>query len=114
MPNKSTAQTEETAKRLKILRAECNLTQSRVADELGLSQQMYSKYESGATVLDADMVRKLCAFYGVSADYILGIEPVRQTGGQQVAFEIGGENEKLIDLIVEQTLLRIKNEKKQG
>ena len=110
MAKKSSAPANETAKRLKVLRAEYNLTQASVAEKLGLSQQMYSKYESGATVLDADMVRKLCELYGVSADYLLGIEAASSSGNlQQVAFE---ESDQLIDLIVERAITRMKNENK--
>lgn len=59
-------------KRIRDLREDCDKTQQEIADILGTSQTMYARYERGANELPIRHLLKLCDFYGVSADYILG------------------------------------------
>ena len=59
---------------LRDLREDRDLTQSQVAEYLGTSQTMYARYERGANELPLRHLIKLCEFYNVSADYILGIK----------------------------------------
>ena len=40
---------------------------------LGTSQTMYARYERGANELPLRHLVKLCLYYKVSADYILGL-----------------------------------------
>ena len=60
-------------KRLRELREDHDLTQQQVADILGTSQTMYARYERGANELPIHHLLALCKYYGVSADYILGL-----------------------------------------
>ncbi len=60
-------------KRIRDLREDADLTQSEVAEYLGTSQTMYARYERGANEIPVRHIIKLCKFYEVSADYILGI-----------------------------------------
>ena len=57
---------------IRDLREDNDLTQSQVAEYLGTSQTMYARYEREASELPVRHLLKLCEFYGVSADYILG------------------------------------------
>ncbi|MDE5974553.1 MAG: helix-turn-helix domain-containing protein [Eubacterium sp.] len=59
--------------RLKSLRIDNDLYQKDVAKVLGIDQQYYSKYEIGKNELPLRHLMTLCKFYGVSADYILGL-----------------------------------------
>lgn len=59
--------------RIKELRVDRDLTQQQVADYLGIRQEYYSKYELGKRQLPLHHLKALCAFYNVSADYILGL-----------------------------------------
>ena len=59
-------------KRIRDLREDRDKTQQQIADVLGTSQTMYARYERGANELPIRHLLKLCDFYGVSADYILG------------------------------------------
>ena len=63
------------AKQIKNLRKdyEPKLYQKDVAKILGITQQTYSQYESGIRKMPIEHLIKLCEFYGVSADYILGL-----------------------------------------
>lgn len=63
------------AERLQDLRKKAGYSQEQVAEQLGLSRQAVSKWESGQGKPEIDNIVKLVELYGVSADYILlGIE----------------------------------------
>ncbi|MBQ8404546.1 MAG: helix-turn-helix transcriptional regulator [Clostridia bacterium] len=59
-------------KRIRDLREDNDKTQKEIADLLRTSQTMYARYERGANELPIHHLLKLCDYYGVSADYILG------------------------------------------
>lgn len=61
-------------KRIKELRVERNLSQQKLADELHTTQKNISKYETEFLDLSTDMLIRICKFFEVSADYILGIK----------------------------------------
>ncbi|HIZ11431.1 MAG TPA: helix-turn-helix domain-containing protein [Candidatus Eubacterium faecavium] len=58
---------------LKQLRIDNDLYQKDIAKVLKIDQQYYSKYERGINEMPIRHLRTLCIFYGVSADYILGL-----------------------------------------
>lgn len=59
---------------LKLLRTQKKLSQNQVAEFLGVSRQMYIKYENGENELSASLIKKLCELYDVSSDSLLGIQ----------------------------------------
>lgn len=59
--------------RIKNLREDKDLTQKEVAKVINKSQQGYSHIEEGRAELRIDDLIKLCKFYGVSADYLIGM-----------------------------------------
>ena len=61
-------------KRIRDLREDHDKTQQEIADVLGTSQTMYARYERGANEMPLRHLIVLCKYYGVSADYILGIK----------------------------------------
>ncbi|WP_409967898.1 helix-turn-helix transcriptional regulator [Bengtsoniella intestinalis] len=63
----------EVHERLKALREDRDLTQKDIAQLLGTTRQQIYKYESGQQVMNIFKLKQLCIFYGVSADYILGL-----------------------------------------
>ncbi len=62
---------------MRDLREDADLTQAQVAEVLGTSQTMYARYERGANELPIHHLLTLCAFYKVSADYLLGLSKRR-------------------------------------
>jgi len=60
------------SKRLKGLRGKRTLQE--VVDSVGISRTALIYYEKGQRTPDAKMLYKLCQYYGVSSDYLLGIE----------------------------------------
>ena len=59
--------------RLKELREDKDIHQADLAKMLNISQGTYSNYENGKTEPPYDILIKLCLFYNVSADYVLGL-----------------------------------------
>lgn len=63
--------------RLRDLREDNDKTQQEIADYLGTSQTMYARYERGANELPIRHLIALCKYYGVSSDYILGLNATK-------------------------------------
>lgn len=59
--------------RLTALRQDRDLVQKDIAAVLGCEQAAVSKYELRQVRYDIDDLIKLCKFYQVSADYVLGL-----------------------------------------
>ena len=59
-------------KRIRDLREDKDLTQTQVAQFLGMSQTGYSKYETGENDIPTAILIKLARFYNTSIDYLLG------------------------------------------
>lgn len=64
--------------RLQSLREQANLTQEKIAACLKITQQTYSRYETGQIDLPLRHLEALSSYYQVSADYILGLSSVPQ------------------------------------
>ena len=60
--------------RIRSLREDNDLRQSDVAKATGIDQKTISNYETGKTNPDAFAIIKLSEFFGVSTDYLLGVE----------------------------------------
>ena len=60
---------------MRDLREDHDLTQADVAKLLQTTQQVYSRYETGANEMPIRHLITLCQFYHVSADYLLGLSP---------------------------------------
>lgn len=67
--------------RLTNLRIDRDIRQAEVAEVLGIKQSAYSKYEKRRTKMQIEDLIKLCAFYQVSADYILGLSEIESPKG---------------------------------
>lgn len=61
------------SQRLRELRLKKGLTQKQVADMLHVQRSTYTQYETGR-VPSIETVRKLARVFGVSVDYLLGVE----------------------------------------
>lgn len=57
-------------KKLRDLREDHDLLQKEVADILGISQTVYSRYERGYQNIPLEHLVKLADYYKVSLDYI--------------------------------------------
>lgn len=60
--------------RIKMLRTENHISQIQLAKALGVSQKAVSLWESGDRVPSATVIASLAKYFGVSADYLLGLD----------------------------------------
>lgn len=58
--------------RLKDLREDSDLTLEELANKLGMKREQYRRYEVGINEIKAGFIIKICKFYNVSSDYLLG------------------------------------------
>ncbi|MBQ8209251.1 MAG: helix-turn-helix transcriptional regulator [Clostridia bacterium] len=63
----------ETSQRIRNIREDKDLTQQQVADGMGIKREQYRRYESGENEMKVSHIIRLCEFYQLSADYIIGI-----------------------------------------
>lgn len=59
---------------IRELREDHDLKQKDIAEVLGTTQQVYSRYENGENEIPVRHIITLCKFYNVSADYMLGLK----------------------------------------
>lgn len=59
--------------RLRDVREDRDLTQAEVGKILNKSQQGYNHIETGRTELKIEDLIRLCEFYDLSADYLIGL-----------------------------------------
>ena len=58
--------------RIRDMREDADLTQSQVADMLGIAQTVYSRYERGYQTIPLLLLIQLADYYNVSLDYLTG------------------------------------------
>lgn len=59
-------------KLIRDLREDHDLTQTQIAQILGMSQTGYSKYETGENDIPTAILIQLAEYYQTSVDYLLG------------------------------------------
>ncbi|MBQ4429020.1 MAG: helix-turn-helix transcriptional regulator [Clostridia bacterium] len=69
--------------RLRQVREDRDLTQAEIGRLLNKSQQGYNHIEAGRAELKIDDLKKLCRFYGLSADYLIGLSDEMKTEMQK-------------------------------
>lgn len=101
--------------RLKKLRRDNGITQDVLAEYLGISYQAVSKWENNAGFPDISLLPAISGFFGVSTDYLLGVElekseeKIESAINEARKFTHTGEIEKSINIISE-TLRYFPNE----
>lgn len=60
--------------RLKRIRENHKINQTELAKVLNTTQRQISLYETGKRKLDEDQIIKICRYYHVSADWLLGLD----------------------------------------
>ena len=62
--------------RLRNVREDKDMTQAEIGKLLNKSQQGYNHIEAGRAELKIDDLIKLCQFYNLSADYMIGLTDI--------------------------------------
>ena len=61
------------SERIRELREDNDLKQADIANILGTTQQVYSRYENGTNEMPIRHLITLAKYYNIRSDYILGI-----------------------------------------
>lgn len=64
--------------RVKQLRENRGLIQEILASELGITQQMLSKYERDVLCIKVDVLKRIAEYFNVTTDYLLGVSEVKR------------------------------------
>ena len=64
--------------RIKNLLEKRGLIQELLAAELGITQQMLSKYERDSSIIKVDVLKKLAEYFNVTTDYLLGSSDMKR------------------------------------
>jgi len=80
------------------LRQENGLSQRQAAADLNISQALLSHYEKGIREPRLDFVLRICDYYGVSADYLLGRTSSKDTASVLISAD-GDLSEELRRLV---------------
>ena len=81
-------------KNLKALRKSADMTLQELADELGTSNQVLSRYERGERQADYETLAKIARFFNVSIDYLLDFQAATKSNSDTQTIE---ERELLSD-----------------
>lgn len=65
-------------RRIRDLREDKDLSQTKMAKHLGMSQTGYSKYETGENDVPTSILIELASFHNTSVDYILELTDYKQ------------------------------------
>lgn len=63
---------------LKTLRLKEHMTQAQLAQKLGLTKSVVSAYETGLRLPSYDVLIHISKIFGVTTDYLLGLENKRE------------------------------------
>ena len=95
---KETLKKSKFASNLGKLRRERGLSQRQAAIDLGVSQALLSHYETDAREPKLDFVIKICDYYSVTTDYILGRTKERNDGASRLSSQVDEVVSSLIEL----------------
>lgn len=77
------------ATRLKMLREERGMNQNELAKDLGVSRGSISFYENGSRLPDIDVVYRICSFFGVTSDYLIGLTNNQNKANMEIGRRLG-------------------------
>lgn len=81
--------------KLQALRKSRGLSQEQLALELNVSRQAVSKWELGESTPDLDKLRALCAFFGVTSDYLIWEEQTAPPAGSVGQVDYGARKARI-------------------
>lgn len=77
------------AQRIAELRNEKGVTQSEVADALGISRQSVTLYENHSRVPDVEVLARYASYLGTTSDYLLGLSDNRTADAAAIGDRTG-------------------------
>lgn len=81
---------------LKILRQEHGISQQRLADAIGVSQQSINQYENHSVEPDISILTRLADHFNTSIDFIVGRTNIRRPIEHTEAFHLNRDESDVI------------------
>jgi transcriptional regulator with XRE-family HTH domain len=81
---------------LKMLREEAGLSQQKLADQLGLTQQSVHGYENSEYEPDITTMKLIADFFNTSVDYLIGNTEIRRRIEKIEPFELNAEEADIV------------------
>ncbi|WP_326975301.1 helix-turn-helix domain-containing protein [Caproicibacter sp. BJN0012] len=82
--------------KLKKIREEAGLSQQKLAEALGLSQQSIHSYENGAYEPDISTLKMIADFFDTSVDYLIGHTEIRHKIEKLDKYDLNAQESELI------------------
>ena len=82
---------------LKRLREEAGLSQQKLADQLGLTQQSIFSYETGAYEPDLSTLKRLADYFNTSIDYLVGNTEIRHRIEKVEKFDLNKHEAQIME-----------------
>ena len=84
-------------KRLEGLRISYNLTQKQLADKLGVTKQTVSNWENDNIHPSIETLMRICQFFNVSTDYVLGLDNKKYIEVSDLSLEVVSHIQQIIN-----------------
>lgn len=81
---------------LKVLRREHGISQQRLADAIGVSQQSINQYENHSVEPDIAVLTRLADYFNTSIDFIVGRTEIRRPIEHTEAFHLNKDEAETI------------------
>ena len=82
---------------LKKLRIKNGISQQKLADAIGTSQQSVNKYENHKIEPDIDTLIRIADYFGTSVDYLIGHTDIDHVIESLTPVDLNSEESELID-----------------
>lgn len=92
---------EAFSKRLREIRKKSGLSQEKLAKELEISKSALSYYEKGERIPDIVFLDKVCIYYNVSFDYLMGYSNAMNPKVASIVDETG-LSEEAVNILIEE------------
>lgn len=82
---------------LKLLRKKRGISQQKLADQIGVSQQSINKYENHNIEPDIDTLIRIADFFNTSVDYLIGHSNIERVIEPVETYDLNENESFLID-----------------
>lgn len=89
------------SEKLYELRKKSNLSQEQLAEQLGVSRQAVSKWESGKAVPESETLISISEYFGVTLDYLMkeNYSPSEVVTDEEAAQTNNGREKRILSLV---------------
>ena len=84
-------------KNLRLLREKHGVSQQKLAEAIGLTQQSINKYENHNIEPDIETLIRIADYFETSVDYLIGHTSIRRKIEKVTAYELNEEESNIIE-----------------